>query len=240
MIPPNDTARVRLPSRQSLADSIYEILLDQLIEGEIQAGSAMNIESLSRDLGVSPTPIREALARLEATGLVEREALRGYRAAPLFTMDQLLQLMDARAIVEAPGARLACSNATAPFLAALRDNLSRMRLLEREAGRYGLYRKADEEFHDLIAQQANNPFLFRAYKSLEAHVQRFRLFGAVGRSDVNHAVAEHAMILEAIVSGDADKSYEAMTEHIGSVRARALNDRATVSDVPYGHEKDLH
>ncbi|WP_055481010.1 GntR family transcriptional regulator [Sphaerimonospora mesophila] len=218
------------PSRRSLADSIYEILLDQLIDGTIQAGAAVNIDSLSRELSVSATPIREALARLEATGLVEREALRGYRAGQLITTEQLLQLTDARSIIEGPNARLACLNADDAFIQALRTNVAEMKSLAGRERSYGEYRKTDEEFHDLIAQQANNPFLFRAYKSLEAHVQRFRLFGAVGRSDVNHAVGEHNAIVDAIESGEPERAYAAMSDHIEGVKLRALRDRAKVDD----------
>lgn len=218
------------PSRRSLADSIYEILLDQLIDGTIQAGAAVNIDSLSRELSVSATPIREALARLEATGLVEREALRGYRAGQLITTEQLLQLTDARSIIEAPSARLACINADDAFIQALRRNVADMKALARKERSYGQYRKIDEKFHDLIAQQANNPFLFRAYKSLEAHVQRFRLFGAVGSSDVDHAVGEHNAIVAAIASGEPERAYAAMRDHIEGVKLRALRDRANVDN----------
>lgn len=219
-----------LPSRQSLSDSIYEILLDQLVDGTIKAGSAMNIESMAREFDVSPTPIREALARLEATGLVERQALKGYRAAPLFTTEQLVQLMTTRLIIEAPATRLACLNADDSFVRALHDNVQRMRVLAETKASHGQYRHADEEFHDLIAQQADNPFLFRAYKSLEAHVQRFRLFGALGASDVAFAVEEHSAILDAISRRDAELAETVMSEHILHARARALDERKNVAD----------
>ena len=220
------------PTRQSLADSIYEILLNQLIEGTIQAGSSINIDSLSRDLAVSPTPIREALARLEATGLVERQALRGYQAAPLFTTEQLVQLMEARLVLEAPLARYACLNTDKNFIETLRANVEEMRRLSvsPEGGHHSQYRDIDEQFHDLLAQQADNPFLFRAYKSLEAHVQRFRLFGATGSSDMEHAVAEHTVIIEALVAGDADNVYAAMREHIEHVKMRSIRDRERINN----------
>lgn len=228
---PNPATKNR-PTRQSLADSIYEILLNQLIEGAIQAGSSINIDSLSRDLAVSPTPIREALARLEATGLVERQALRGYQAAPLFTTEQLVQLMEARLVLEAPLARYACLNADADFIEALRNNVEQMRRLSisSERSHHSQYRDIDEQFHDLVAQQAGNPFLFRAYKSLEAHVQRFRLFGAVGSSDMEHAVSEHTIIIDALSAGDPEQVYAAMREHIEHVKLRSVKDRERVNN----------
>ncbi len=215
------------PSRESLADSIYTILFQQIVEGVIQADSAMNIDSLARDLGVSPTPIREALARLESTGLVVREALRGYRAAPLFTTEQLLLMMDARATIEPPLARLASLHADPAFLGSLRANLLAMRKMSASGGDsgYGQYRDTDEAFHALIAAQAGNPFLKRAFESIEAHVQRFRLFGPLGRSDVGDALREHTQIFEAIERGDADGAFLAMQSHIEFARQRSVQDR---------------
>lgn len=218
------------PSRASLADSIYSILFQQIAEGYIKADSPINIDSLARDLDVSPTPIREALARLEATGLVVREALRGYRAAPLFDAEQLLQLMDARSIIEPPLARLACSNADAEFVASLRANVATMSVIPEEEG-HGVYREIDEEFHRLVAARANNPFLERAYESLEAHVHRFRLFGPLGHSDLIYACQEHSRIIDAIETGEPALAAEAMSAHVEAVRQRAIRDRRALTNV---------
>ena len=228
---PSTQESLKRPSRQSLADSIYEILLARLVEGEIKAGSPVNIDSLARELVVSPTPLREALARLEATGLVVREALRGYRAAPLFTREQLVRLMDARSVIEPSCAVYACHNSDEDFLAELTANVAVMSRIvdEGEATSYERYREVDERFHDLIAQQSDNEFLFRAYKSLEAHVQRFRLFGALGSSDIRHAIREHTAIIEALGSGSPEQAGEVMAAHIDGVRTRAIQDRDTVS-----------
>ncbi len=68
--------------RQVLVDGVYDTLVAFLMSGTLAPGDPVGIDSLSRSLEVSPTPIREALARIEATGLVVREPLRGYRVAP--------------------------------------------------------------------------------------------------------------------------------------------------------------
>lgn len=73
----------RRPSeRQPLADQMYDVLLGQFMDGLWSPGQSLNIGALTRELNVSQTPLREALARLEHTGLVRREALKGYRVAP--------------------------------------------------------------------------------------------------------------------------------------------------------------
>jgi DNA-binding GntR family transcriptional regulator len=71
------------PRRSVLADEIYEILKSKLMDHVVEPGARLSIDGLSRDLKVSPTPIREALARLESDGLVTKRAHHGYTAAPL-------------------------------------------------------------------------------------------------------------------------------------------------------------
>jgi DNA-binding GntR family transcriptional regulator len=83
-----------------------------LMDGKLEPGTPVSIDGMARDLGVSPTPIREALARLEATGMVARIALKGYRVAPLFMTEELGKLMEARRVIETANASMACSNAT--------------------------------------------------------------------------------------------------------------------------------
>src|SRR6476660_10157017 len=100
-------------SRQVLADHVYEALLVALMDGRLEAGTPVSIDGMARELDVSPTPVREALARLEATGMVRRTALRGYRVAPLFTADQIADLMDARLAIEPANAFMACGHSDA-------------------------------------------------------------------------------------------------------------------------------
>src|ERR1700730_14482273 len=66
------------PSRQTLTDSVYEAVQELVMDQHIEAGARVNIDLVSRQLNVSPTPVREALARLEMDGLVIKEPLRGY------------------------------------------------------------------------------------------------------------------------------------------------------------------
>lgn len=90
----------RNAAKQPIADQMYSVLLRQLMAGEREAGSSPNIGALARELDVSQTPLREALARLEHTGLVERVALRGYRVAPMMTRGDVQQLFEARLLSE--------------------------------------------------------------------------------------------------------------------------------------------
>ena len=209
-------------SRQLLTDRVYDQLMLELIEGRLAADEQINIDSLARDLEISQTPIREALARMEATGLVVRTALKGYRVAPLFSARELSELMDARLVLEPELAYLACGHLTALIVAGLEE--ANRGLDHSDAGDLGPFWQLDEHFHRLIAEAADNRFLLTAYSSLGGHVQRFRLFGGLEVKDARLAVAEHAKILDAFHRSDAAAARAAMAEHIENVRARAVSE----------------
>ncbi|AMB39617.1 GntR family transcriptional regulator [Arthrobacter sp. TES] len=221
------SVRTGLPvSRQVLADHVYEALLEWLMDGRLEPGAAVSIDGMARELEVSPTPVREALARLEHTGMVRRVALKGYRVAPVFTREDFAELMEARLSIEPVNARLACSRMTPDGLAALKQAVEDLRTAPRGGSfaEYRSYLEADERFHQLIAAQASNQFLLAAYNTLGGQIQRFRLFGGVGITDAEQAIAEHQAVLDALLSGDPEAAATAMTKHVENVRGRAMAD----------------
>ena len=113
--------------RSILADQVYKEILARLMDGKLKSGDPISIDGTARALGVSPTPVREALARLESTNMVVRAALRGYRVAPLLTHEELLDLMDARLLIEPYNAELACGRADATFLESLERSIDDLR-----------------------------------------------------------------------------------------------------------------
>ncbi|ALG12520.1 GntR family transcriptional regulator [Kibdelosporangium phytohabitans] len=223
------TSPRRRSERQPLADKMYEVLLGQFTDGRWTAGEPVNIGALSRELDVSQTPLREALARLEHTGLVRREALKGYRVAPLLTEFELTKLMDARAVLEPAMAYEAARRTTPEFLDAVLDAVDTLATLDSAV--FSDYWKADERFHLLIAKQADNPFLETAYKSLGGQVQRFRFFATLGsaRGAPGLAAEEHRAVHAALVAGDPDEASAKMRLHIENAKARVLSDRAAVA-----------
>ncbi|MBG6085013.1 GntR family transcriptional regulator [Zhihengliuella flava] len=214
------------PSRQVLADHVYEELLAALIDGRFEAGAALSIEGLARDLGVSPTPVREALARLEHTGMVRRAALKGYRVAPLITPEELAQLAEARKLIETHNAEQACARADQELVDALAETIERLSAAPTGASysEFRDYWKADEDFHRIIAESAGNPFILSAYNTLGGQVQRFRLFAGLGVTDADCAIAEHTAILEAFRSADPAAARAAMEAHLDGVRQRGIKD----------------
>ncbi|WP_343319618.1 GntR family transcriptional regulator [Arthrobacter sp. TMP15] len=213
-------------NRQVLADHVYDEILESLMDGRLEPGASMSIDGTARELEVSPTPVREALARLEHTGLVRRVALKGYRVAPLFSSEDFAQLMEARLAIEPVTTRLACERMTPETLAALERSIHNLATALRgpSFAEFRDYFDADELFHRLIAENAGNPFMLAAYNALGGQVQRFRLFGGIGITDADHAISEHQAIFDALLSGDATLASEMMAAHVSKVRGRAMAD----------------
>ena len=218
--------RPGLPSRQVLTDSVQEAILGLLMDGQLEPDAAVNIDALARSLHVSATPVREALARIAPTGLLQREALKGYRVAPPLTREELGQLIDARLAIEPVATAAACERADASLLA----GLHRVHAAQVAAptgpeyagyDRYRDYLHADRTFHRLLNAGSGNPFLAQSFESLNGHLHRFRLFLEHVVDDAPETLAEHAAILEAMVDGDAPRAADQMRAHLRGLLVRA-------------------
>lgn len=232
---PNSPSGSDPVERRGLRDAVYDRILDQLLRGEPEAGGRLSIETLARQLSVSATPVREALVELERTGLVTREALRGYRVAPPLGADQMAELFEARLMLETTAVSLAMRHAN--WRAQLVERLERAQVRHREAGTRLTdafvrghrdvaaaheYFNCDHDFHAVFFDMAGNRYVKEMSDSLGALVHRMRQVILRGENDVREAVQEHEAILTAVLSGDADASHRAMRTHIERVRDRSM------------------
>ncbi|WP_099040326.1 GntR family transcriptional regulator [Mycobacterium neglectum] len=214
--------------RSTLVDQVYERLIELLLDGTLQSGDAISIDGTARHLGVSPTPVREALARLESTGNVIRVAMRGYRVPEMPGAKEMADIMDARLLIEPRMAELSCARIDADLLNSLQDAIDEQERAPHtsDAAAIRMYHRADERFHRLIAEHADNSALLRAYDALGGHGQRFRLFIGVGVQDSACAIAEHRELLAALRRGYGPEVYRIMHAHISGVKERALAEHA--------------
>ncbi|MGB7448666.1 MAG: GntR family transcriptional regulator [Ornithinimicrobium sp.] len=216
----------------SLVDQVYESLVGGLLDGSLDSGDSISIDGTARHLGVSPTPVREALARLESTGNVVRVPRRGYWVAELPNVRQMADLMDARLVIEPFLAEMTCARATPALYRELEEAIEAMDRAPSgpEPAAIRDYHRADERFHRLIAEQAGNSALLRAYEALGGHGQRFRLFIGVGVQDARFAISEHRELLAALRRGVGPEVYRIMYEHIAGVKERALAEEARLEE----------
>ncbi len=221
-----------IPRRNGLREEVYEAILELIVQDVIGEGSALRVEALAQRLDVSPTPVREALVQLEATGLVDHVANKGFTVARHPDAAELAELMDARAVLEVAAVRRAALAADSELIDQLADLLT---LQERAAARLpsddnrarraqSEYLAADHAFHDAIFAGSRNRHLARLAHTLDAQSQRARQSSRRGVRDAAEAIAEHHAILDAIRSGDADAAEEAMTGHLRRVLEHAVTD----------------
>lgn len=221
-------------SRRGLREHVYDSVLDLLLRGDTAPGTRLSIDTIARQLDVSPTPVREALVHLERTGLVTRQTHKGYRVAPPLGRDQLMELFQAREMLESTAIRLAAASAD-ELLPELREAQERHRwageavIAALDEGRNDVtlateYYARDQEFHDLIIRHSGNRYMLEMSYNLGALVHRLRRSVHRGVTDVREAILEHEAIIDALSSGDAQDAARAMRSHVRKVRARALQD----------------
>ncbi|MCF2128137.1 GntR family transcriptional regulator [Strepomyces sp. STD 3.1] len=214
------------PVRQVLSDSVYEDIKAKVMDHEIAPGARVGIEALARELDVSPTPVREALARLESDGLVVKRSLSGYRATELLTRQGVAELFEMRLLLEPRAAALAAHNAEESQLDALEATLEGMRAHPGPTGPYASYRDfaaLDQCFHDTVADAAHRPLLADAVERLHTHLHIFRLSNVQNIQEADDpTLGEHERIVRAILRRRAEHAAEAMAEHLNRSLERQL------------------
>lgn len=214
--------RLRPARRLTLADDVYESIKTLVMDHILPPGERVNIDALARELDVSPTPVREALARLEADGLVRKRPLSGYSTTPLLTRAEFDDLFDVRLLLEGATAGRAAAHASAEQRQ--RISTEAAATIDVEAGdgyrRHAAFTALDATFHDLIAEVAGSPLLRDSITRLHSHLHLHRLyFPVTGAPDTN---TEHQRVAAAIAAGDSDAATEAMRAHLIAARERHL------------------
>ncbi|QDW61263.1 GntR family transcriptional regulator [Oerskovia sp. KBS0722] len=220
--PPRDEP-LAVVRRQSGARSVYDLLRQRIIDGTLAADARLTEPVLSAQLGVSRTPVREALRLLQAEALVVEQPTGGVRVAPLAVTD-LHRVYDVRARLEGLLARDACERARPADVARLSrlvDLMDAVRDHEDEVLRIGA------QFHGEIATLADNRWCSELLRQIRGHVDRYRSLSARERVGTTDHVDEHREVASAIASGDPDAAERAMREHIersGAMAAKALGE----------------
>ena len=209
---------------QSVADQVYAVLRERIAGGEIERGARLHQEDLASEFGVSRTPVREALRRLAAEGLVDLFANRGARVATA-TDEQLRSSYETRLVVEPGAARLAAERRLAAPLERMRAAIRAEARAGRSSGRHF---KANRDFHLALVEAAGNPQLVQFME----HVWIGRIGATLyeKRLDPDGLRADHeahVSIATAIERGDAEEAERLARGHLE--RAMSLiftNERA--------------
>lgn len=203
----------------SLATQVYEAILDSIVSGQREPGARIVVEHVAEQLGVSPTPVREALARLLQEGLISETATGKLQVVPL-TPRYVADTFFVRGALEGLAAELAAPRISAAQLALLHAALVET-AAALPAGDVTVYAATDALLHRTICDVANNAVLAREIQMLQFHVDYIR--GYSQRQAGEHlrlSHDEHVRLLAALSLHDGLAAREAMETHIRNASAR--------------------
>lgn len=225
------------PSSPPGSESVYEALRTRIIQHDLEPGARISIAGEAARLDVSPTPVREALHRLEGDDLVVRSASRGYDVTSLIDHDGLVALFEVRLLLEPWAARESATARLTNPAPRLREELEILDSLQ-GSGRAAQAQRAvgDRRFHALIIEASGNSLLSTTFERLHAHVHVFRLFQVDGEG--RQTDIEHEAIVRAIESRDPDAAETAMRAHLQGAFTRLSESFSTSSSAPAERPRD--
>ncbi len=224
-------------SRANLPTRIYSLLKQRIISNEFSFGYKLTEFQLAEKLGVSRTPIREALNRLVQDGFVKVVPGRGAFVAS-FSPDDMVELFEVREALEGMAARLAALRMPKESLDRLRTGLENA-LKTTKRGGYGGYLSADRKFHQALVSASENSHLIRLLEALTDRIQMLRGRSVTVPGRVAKSYEEHVSIIEAVLLRNPDLAEARVREHIRNVKmdlvevitnGGTLTNRATVSE----------
>src|SRR3569833_318682 len=213
-VPPGAPRRGQISRPSGLVENVYARIRDDIMSLKIAPKARISVDSLVRELGVSQTPIREALSMLEANGLVTKQRFVGYCAAPTLNRKQFEDLYEIRLLLEPYGARQAAQKIEDRDLidvCGLALQMSPERANESRPA-YDLFAEQDSEFHTRIARGSGNELIAGSLSRLHTHLHIFRL--RFHPEITKEAYAEHALITRALQQRNPDEAETAMRSHI--------------------------
>jgi DNA-binding GntR family transcriptional regulator len=209
-------------ARATKAELAYGLVREQILRGDLAPGCVIQQGQLARDLGISTTPLREALRRLMSDGLVELDAHRDARVSAL-TAEEARDLVELRRSLDPLAAGLAAERRTRADLELIRATAAELTPLrgDPKAEELGTHRR----FHHAIYSASQNDLLVQTLDGLWDKADRYRRLAlTVDRSqaDLDRTHAEHQALVDAIAAGDAETAAAVMRDHVdASLGARA-------------------
>ncbi len=201
----------------SLADQIFERLENDILSGVYPRGTLLTELRICQELGVSRTPVREALQRLEQEHIIEDRG-KGMLVLSITAQDAE-QIYEIRSRIEGMAAAACARNATPAQVKELSD-LIELQSFYAEKGDSEQVRTLDSRFHQKIYQYSGSAVLYDVLAPLHKKVQKFRRASMESRRRAEDSIREHREMVEAIGRGDAAPAEKKMTEHVARARRR--------------------
>lgn len=198
--------------RRPLHEEVIDLLRDRIVQGELAPGARLNERVLCVQLGISRTPLREAIKMLATEGLVQLLPNRGAIVTPLkaATIADTLAVMGS---LESLAGELACAKASETEIGEIRALHFEM-LAHHARGDLAEYFKCNQRIHLKIIEASGNPVLTNLYRQLNANVRRARYMANLSQKRWDAAVREHEEILAALAARDPARLKRLLAEHL--------------------------
>jgi DNA-binding GntR family transcriptional regulator len=208
-------------ARPTLHDAIVARVRDMVIEGELAPGTRLHEGNLGKTLGVSRTPLREALKFLVSEGLLELSPGRG-AVVRQFTAKDVHDSLIVLGSLEGLAGRLACANATDAEIREVQQLHDRMMDMYEKRDRLP-YFKLNQAIHSAILRLTKNEALVSVHGVLQARLKRIRYIGNEGPEKWAGAVADHEEIIMALAARDPERLSTILTAHMEKTWERVRN-----------------
>ncbi|MBB4683514.1 GntR family transcriptional regulator [Amycolatopsis jiangsuensis] len=205
-----------------LSEQIYRLLRSRIVHGELEPGHRIDLPALIAELGISKTPLREALARLEIDGLVSTKPRSGTFVATL-TVKDIGEVCDLRRGIEWAAASEAARRIPEDLVHELRAEVVEAERKARD-GDYEPFFASDQRLHAAIMTHSGNDRLIRVRDSVEAYVQWMRVVGATGPHRIAGSSRRHREILDALLTREPADAAAAVAQHIEEVKIWTIED----------------
>jgi len=209
----------------NIRDEVYKLLHERILNHEYPPGFRFDLSQLEKQLGISRTPLKEALQQLKAEGLVEIRPRRGTFVIDIDPQD-VAESFDVRLILECAAAKIAVEKATETEITQLRSlahKMSQLLVSDDYQRIVAKYIELDRQFHKLLVSLARNNRLTEVWTRLDTHVQIARVRQKFALSDSQqYTETEHETILQALENRESDRLVNSLAEHIELSKLRTL------------------
>ncbi|OYU47372.1 MAG: GntR family transcriptional regulator [Rhizobiales bacterium PAR1] len=199
-------------TRVTLHDAVLNQLRDMIIDGRLAPGARINEGQVGASLGVSRTPLREAIKTLASEGLIEIIPAKG-AIVRRFSESDVREILEVIKALELAAARHVCERASDGELAGIRKIHEDMKALYGRKDRLG-YFKLDQETHSAIVRAAGNAVMLDAHDKLQARIKQVRYGGARTPENWAKGLAEHDAIIAALMARDAERLITILGQHL--------------------------
>lgn len=203
-----------------LRDVVFNTLREAILCGKLTPGERLMEIKLAEVLGVSRTPVREAIRKLELEGLVVMTPRKGAQVAKI-TREDLVDVLEVRKVLESLAVELACELITSEDINNLRMNLEEFKVAIAD-GDLTQMAKKDESFHDIIYSITGNKRLVQILNNLREQMYRYRLEYIKEESKRHSLITEHIEFINALERRDKIAAKKAVTTHIHNQKQTIL------------------